>query len=141
LMGVAIGFHRIVHGRQIRFGWLQPRGFPVPIRQRFEGTVDSAYRARSEIRMKNWVRERVGKSALLVRIGHQKMLPAVVFDHQVAIARLLQPALEFQWKFWLGIHVILDRTIFANQRFELGLPALHQKTNWDKITLRLGLHE
>ena len=69
------------------------------------------------------------------------MLPAVVFEHQIAIARLFQPALDFLWKLRLGIHVIQYGALLADERFELGLPALDQKADFNKITLRFGLHE
>ena len=74
-------------------------------------------------------------------MGNQKMLPAVVFNNQVAIALLFEPVLNFLGNVWLRIHVILDRPFLADEGLKLGLPTLHQNADFRKLTLRRRLHE
>ena len=64
------------------------------------------------------------------------MLPAVVFDNQVGIALVFEPALKFLGNVRQGIHVILDRLVLAEERLKPGFPAPHQWADFRKITLR-----
>ena len=69
------------------------------------------------------------------------MLPAVVLNHQIAVAVLVKPLVHGRQNIGERIDVELDRQVLAEERLKLLLPIRHENADFLKISLRNGFYE
>jgi len=69
------------------------------------------------------------------------MLPPVILQNHFEITLLIKLVLNFRRNTGQRIMIISDRAILADQRFQFGLPIVHQNTHIRKFAPRNAFHK